>query len=216
MNRKRLISGLIIFITMVILYPVFCYFYWYGMAILNPEGSLKISREFEKLPSDVLIKKLYNIDPISPYPLAAFQILGERKEKKAVPVLTKFVKSWNPDRRYQAIRVLGLIGDERAVKPLLEIVNKGDSKNNPNYHEALYSLCQIGYEPVRPIVLEMLKRPDGARNGAVPMIEYIGKKEDTPILEKMLGKIKGNDVNARLDRNGIKKAIESIKSRENK
>ncbi|MDP2911083.1 MAG: HEAT repeat domain-containing protein, partial [Candidatus Omnitrophota bacterium] len=133
---------------------------------------------------------------------------------EVVPFLIKLLKSWHPDRRYQAIRALGIIGDERAIKSLLEIVEKGENKENKNYKPALFSLCQIGYEPVHSIVLEMFRRPDGVRNGSTTMMQYIGTSADIPVLEAMLSKVQGSDVNARLDRSGIKKAIESIKQRE--
>jgi hypothetical protein len=46
------------------------------------------------------------------------------------------------------------------------------------------------------------------------MMEYIGKKDDIPLLEEMLSKISGDNVNARLDRSGIRKAIDAIKQKE--
>lgn len=214
MRKRKIFITISVILLAIIVYLGLPISYSFYMAIVEPMGSMRIEDEFRKLSSDVLIKKLHPMHPFAMTPAYAMQILAERRETKAVPELIKFVKSWHPDNRYQAIRALGNIGDERAIEPLLEIVKKGDVKNNPNYHESLFSLCQIGYEPVHPIVLEMLKRPDGARNGSTKMMEYIGTKEDIPILEAMLSNIQGTDVNARLDRSGIKKAIETIKQRE--
>ncbi len=217
MKNKKIYIWIIIFLASIILLPGFSFLYWTLTVSFEPLASVRIHNEFEKLPSDVLIKKLqlYNIDPASPYPQIAMEVLASRKEKVVVPYLIKLLKSWHPDRRYQAIRALGLIGDERAVEPLLKIVNKGESKENRSYRSALLSLCQIGYGPVRPIILERLKRPDGARNGSAKMMEYIGKKEDITLLEEKYNAIReDNDAVESIEKGSIKKAIEAIKQRE--
>lgn len=214
MKKKNIFIFVVCFLGFIILLPGFSFLYWTLTTMVEPLASIRIQHEFEKLPSDALIKKLklHNIDPASPYPQIAMEVLAQRKEKAVVPYLIKLMKSWHPDRRYQSMRALGSIGDRRAIEPLLEIVNRGEKTEN--YREALSSLCQIGYEPAHTIVLEMLKRPDGARNGSAKMMEYIGKKDDIPLLKEMLNKISGDDVNARLDRGGISRAIEAIKQRE--
>ena len=202
---------------LIILLPGFSFLYWTATAIIEPDASMRIHDEFEKLPSEVLIKKLefFDIDPASPYPQIAMEVLAKRQDKEVVPFLIKLLKSWHPDRRYQAIRALGIIGDERAIKPLLEIVEKGESKENRNYRPALFSLCQIGYEPAHSVVLEMLKRPDGSHNGAVPMMANIGKKEDIMLLEDMYNKVhEKDDAVERVIKGSIRRAIEAIKQRE--
>jgi len=197
------------------LYPGFCWLHWTLKVFYDPLAINIIDKEFRQISSEELIKKLHTIDPISPYPGEAMQILAERREKKAVTELMKFLKSWHPDRRYRAIGALGLIGDDRAVEPLLKIVNDGEVKGNKYYRSALLSLCEIGYKPMHSIVVERLQRIDGARNGSTRMMKYIGKREDLPILEDMLEKIQGNDAVSRIDRGGIKDAINAIKQREN-
>lgn len=214
LKGKKLTIAVVAVLLLIILYPGLCYVYWGVRAFFDPLGAVRIQDEYRRLSSEVLIKKLHSIDPVSLYPTVAMEVLAERKEKKAVPELIKFTKSWNPDRRYQSIRALGLIGDPRAVEPLLEIVREDEIKGNRYYRSALLSLCQIGYEPIRPIILEQLKQPDGTSNGATTMMEYVGKKEDISLLEKMLDEINGDDISSRLDRKGIKKAIEAIKQRE--
>lgn len=213
MGKKKVLIIIFISLLMVVLYlglPMAWSFY---MVIVEPMGSVRVMDGLRELPSEDLIKKLRPIHPLAATPMLSMQILGERGEKEAVPELIKSLKSWNPDNKYQAIRALGNIGDRRAIEPLLDIVNKEEFKGKKYYRSALFSLCQIGYEPIHPIVLERLKRPDGARNGSTKMMEYIGTKEDIPILEAMLSNIQGTDVNARLDRSGIKKAIEVIKNK---
>lgn len=217
MKNKKVYIVIAIFLVSIILLPGFSLLYWTLTVSFEPLVSVRIHNEFEKLPSDVLVNKLklYNIDPASPYPQIAMEVLASRKEKTVVPYLIKLLKSWHPDRRYQAIRALGLIGDERAVEPLLKIVNEGESKENKSYRSALLSLCQIGYEPIRSIVLERLKRPDGVRNGSAKMMEYIGKKEDINLLEERYNSIhEDNDAVESIEKGSIKRAIEAIKQRE--
>lgn len=207
MNKKKFLIGILVCLLATILYiglPLSWSVLMYGF---DPMGSVRVMDELRSLPSETLIKKLHPIHPLASTPMLTMQVLGERGEKEAVPELIKSLKSWNPDNRYQAIRALGNIGDRRAVEPLLEIVNKGDSKSNPNYLAALLSLCQIGYEPIRPIVLERLSRPDGVRNGSLKMMEYIGRKEDILTLEQMLQNFKDN-------KSRIEDTIKSIKRRE--
>ena len=215
MRKRKIFVFLICFLGFVILLPGFSFLYWTLTAMFEPLASIRIHHEFEKLSSDVLIKKLklHNIDPASPYPQIAMEILAQRKEKSVVPYLIKLIKSWHPDRRYQSMRALGSIGDRRAIEPLLEIVNRGEETEN--YLEALSSLCQIGYEPARTIVLEMLKRPDGARNGSAKMMEYIGNREDIPLLEAKYKSIyEKNNAVEKIEKSSIRRAIDAIKQRE--
>ena len=213
MKRKKVILIIIAIFGACILYPFLSFSYWCVRGIFEPMGALRIQRQYETLPSEQLIKKLHSIDPISPYRRIAMTVLTKRKATEAVPDLIKLTKSLNPYTKAHAIRSLGEIGDKRAIPRLLEILKKGKDKNG-NYRNALYSLSRISYEPIRPIALELLKRPDGLRNGAVGMLEYVGKKGDLPLLQKMHDNVQGNDVNSRLDRKGLKKAIEAIKKRE--
>lgn len=212
MKKRKYITIFLAPIIIVALFIGFCFLYWTLRAFFDPLGVLRISDEYRKLPSERLISKLHNIDPISAYPRIAMEVLAERKEVSAVPELIKFTRSWNPDLRCQAIRALGNIGDVRATDSLVRVLH--ERRSNLDYHGALLSLAQLRYEPVRPIILDMLKKEDGARNGATTLIGYMGRAEDLPILESMLAEIKGTDVNARLDRSGIMKAIEAIKLRE--
>jgi len=175
-------------------------------------GAMKVQQTFEGLSSEILIKKLFSIDPMNPYPGIALEVLSKRQEKKAVPALIKLTKSLHPYMRTHAIRTLGQIGDVRAIPRLVEIIEKG--KRDKNYSDALYSLSQLGYEPARPYVLKLLKKERGLRKGAIGMIKYIGKQGDIPLLEEMYKNIQDDDVNARLEKKGLKFAIEAIKQRE--
>jgi hypothetical protein len=214
MKKRVVVLCALVPILLIGSYLGFCLMYWSVRAFFDPLGSLKISEQFNKLSTSQLLSRLHSIDPISIYPQIAMEVLAERKDRAAVPALIRCTKSWNPDIRYQAIRALGNIGDIRAAEPLMEILRERKQKRDLSYGGALFSLAQIGYEPIRPIAIELLIKPDGARNGATSLMEYIGKKEDLPILEAMSLKIINNDVNSRLDRSGIQKAITAIKRRE--
>lgn len=205
----------VLMIAFIFLLPFSSFGYWAVVGFQNPLMLLNVEEKYKTLPTDVLIQKMESFDFFDPRPSLAIRVASIRKAKEAVPELVRIAQySWNPDRKAAAIRALGKIGDDRAASVLMKILNESNNKNNPYYHEALYSLCEIGYQPVRPIVLKMLEQPDGARNGATSMIGFLGKKEDLKILENMLSNIKGDDVNAKLDRDSVTKAIEAIKRRE--
>jgi hypothetical protein len=215
MNKKKFLIGTFICLLAIILYIGLPLSWSVFMYIFDPMGSIRVMDELRALPSETLIKKLRPIHPLAVTPSLSMEVLAERRETEAVPELIKSLKSWHPDNRYQAIRALGNIGDERAVEPLLKIVNEGEVKGKKYYRAALLSLCQIGYEPIRPVVLERLKRPDGARNGSPKMMEYIGKKEDLNLLEEKYNSIhEDNSAIESIEEGSIKTAIGAIKQRE--
>ena len=110
--------------------------------------------------------------------------------------------------RTHSIRALGQIGDKGAIPSLVEIIEEGE--NTRNFSDTLYNLSQLGHEPIRPYVLERLQRNRGFREDAVGMIKFIGKKEDIALLEEMYNNVQGDDVNARLERKGLRDAIDAI------
>lgn len=212
--KKKIIIIVISILLLITLYPAASYVYWFGRAIVDPMGALRIQEQFEKLPSEELLRKLHSIDPLSPYPGIAIDVLTKRKENKAIPYLIQLTKSKNQTRRAHAIRSLGEIGDKQAIPALFEILKTGEKTSQRDFRNALYALSRLGYEPVRPYVLKMLRAPDALNNGSLAMLRYIGKKEDLPILEDMFNKISTNDINARSYRGDIKEAIKAIQERE--
>ena len=213
---KKILIGLLVVVLLAALFPVASYIYWLGRAYLDPMGALRIQEQFEKLPSEELLRKLHSIDPISPYPSIAIDVLTKRKEPMAVPVFIELTKSRNKMLRSHVIRSLCEIGDKRAIPRLLEIVEAGEIKPPSDSHDALYSLCLLGYEPVRPYVLKMLRSPDALNNGSLTMLRNIGKKEDIPTLGEMLNKVSPNDINARSHKGDIRAAIKAIEERDGK
>jgi len=210
-----IVVGLLLLVSL--LFPLMSYSYWYIRVIFgDPMWMVKVDDQYRKLPTQEVVKKLYSIDPFSPYSFSAITVLTERKAPEAVPHLIKITKSIKPSLRSLAIRSLGEIGDKRAIPRLLEIIEKGEDKNERDYHNALYALSLLEYEPIRPLVLERLKRPDGLSNGATTMMKYIGKEEDLPLLQELYENVKGDDTNARIDRGGLRDAIDAIKARAGK
>jgi hypothetical protein len=76
----------------------------------------------------------------------AIHLAGERREKQAVPSLTKLLKSDDHDLRDAAIGALGAIGDVRAVRPLTEVAQFRDIAELPKILDAL---ARIGGDEAR-------------------------------------------------------------------
>ena len=103
MNRftKTLLVRLLIFACIfVILYPLWTYLFWtFSAPFSDPDMISEIKKEYRQLPSDKLIKKFaefgnpYSVSFYSPYPMAALNVLVERKETDVVPLLIKFTES---------------------------------------------------------------------------------------------------------------------------
>ncbi|MGB2630177.1 MAG: HEAT repeat domain-containing protein [Candidatus Omnitrophota bacterium] len=207
---KVLIKLVLALVIVLILYEAGCYGYWWLRAWEGPDSVSKLEVDLRKEPSEILIKRLYNIDIFSPYPQMAMQILAERKEKKAVPELIKFTKSWNRYYRRTAIWSLGIINDPRAIRPLMEIVSKGESHSN--YKDALMALSRMKYEGAFPYVKELAEREDATANGSIAMLREFAKPECIPLLENMRKKIKKNTPLAKFDKSRIDDAIKYIAS----
>jgi HEAT repeat protein len=209
---KKSIITIIILIFAWFLFQGGCKVYWYIMAwsMGAPENYSKVVDTFRALPSEEVIIKLYTIDMSSPYPQMAIKVLAERKEKKAVPELIKLTKSRNKHISRDAIWALGLINDERAIEPLMDIIRNG--KNNENYGWALLSLSKMKYEGVFPLIVEIAKSNYPANTEAITLLEEFGKPETIPLLVQIKNTIKGNSFADRLDKTSVDNAIKHIES----
>jgi hypothetical protein len=190
---------------------------WWMLAFgSSPQIVDDIKSSLNKLPSDALISKLasynrpYSFFYRSPYPYLSLEILVDRKEKNAVPMLISFLKMKNKDRRQTAIWALGIINDERAVKPLMDIIKEGEGDSD--YDTALMALAKMKYDGALPYVLERAKKPDAYRNGSVAMLEAFGKPEYIPILIDIKNRIKDSDPLPKLGRGLVDDAIKHIES----
>ena len=210
MNRKKIIRLLILLATIWILFQAACYGYWWLRAWEGPDLYAEMKDRVRALPSEQVIKKLHSFQISSPYPFIALQILVERKEKKIVPILLKQLKSWNRHDRHNAIWALGIIGDERAIGPLMAIIRKGEE--DPDYRSALLALSEMKYEGAFPYVIKIAKKEYPKNCGAINLLKEFGEPKCIPLLLEIKNTIKDGTPNARFYQSSIDDAIEEIKS----
>lgn len=153
-------------------------------------------------PTVFLLWKLLGYNPINAD--IAADILGERKEKSAVPILLIGLQSPLGMTKWRAMHTLGEIGDKRAIKPLMSIVKK-DMKDD-NYYGALRALSEMKYEPILPIVIKMTRGTENERGDAVLMLGDFEDPKLLPILKKIAEEDKEDYI-----RDRAKEAIDRIK-----
>ncbi|MFC1570836.1 HEAT repeat domain-containing protein [Candidatus Omnitrophota bacterium] len=216
LTRKHIIICLIVIIIGVT-YPVWIYTFWATTApFSDPDMISEIKEDYGKLSSDELIDKVksfcnpYSISYSSPYPMAALEVLVDRQESKAVPMLIKFLDSKSRVRRQAAIWALGIIGDKRAIEPLMQIIQKGEKHSD--YRPALLALSEMKYEGAFPYVEQIARKPYPESSGAITYLKEFGKPEGIALLLAMKSQIKDTDPLARFDRSRIDDAVEHIKS----
>lgn len=176
----------------------------------SPMYETRALDKYRKLPSEVIIRELrFHADPFYD-PYHAFMVLGERKEKTAVPEITRFLRSRRSYYRQEATYALAEIDDPRAIGPLMEIVKKG--QKHSNYFDALWALSRMKSEEVYPYVLEYAKKKDASGNGSVTMLGQYARPESIAALMEIRSKIKDGDVLSKTERKEIDETIERIKS----
>ncbi|NQT33019.1 MAG: HEAT repeat domain-containing protein [Candidatus Omnitrophica bacterium] len=145
---KRILIFCLVCLLLVILVvsiPATLYSYWFWKSRIDPSLLIDADGIYRELSSEELIRKTGSVDPFNPYPSVAIDILGSRKDMGAVPRLIEILNSWNPRRRRTAIRVLGKIGDKKAIGPLLKITKEYNA-DSMDYKLAVRSLEKLGYE----------------------------------------------------------------------
>ena len=217
LTKKYVIICLIIIIIIGVTYPFWIYAFWTMIApFSDPDWISEIREDYGKLSSDELIDKIkgfcnpYSLSYSSPYPMAALEVLVDRHENKAVPILLKFLDCKSRARRQAAIWALGIIGDKRAVGPLMQIIRKGEK--HPDYRVTLRALSEMKYEGAFPYVEQIAKKPYPESSGAITYLKEFEKPEGIPLLQAIKSQIKDTDPLARFDRNRIDDAIEHIRS----
>lgn len=187
-NRLKIGKVLGILIGIVILCYVICFVFHFVTAIGNsPQIQDKMKNDLSKYSSDSLIMML-NIRYIDPFydPYLILNILAERKEKKAVPIMLKLLSSKKSFYRQEAMYALAKIKDERAIEPLMKIINR--KQKNRDYLLALDTLSKMHYEGAYPIILEM--KNEGMHNSYV--IDMIKNYPDRPETLSILTEISKN------------------------
>lgn len=213
--RNAYIKKILLLFGIVFLLWVFyqggCYAYWWLRAWSGPSQYSKMVNSIKVLPTHEIIKKLHSLDYFSPYPQIAIQILAEHREKEAVPELIKLLNSRNEHIKRDAIWALGLIGDERAIKPLMEVVKRGEKY--PEYQWALSSLAKMKYGGAFSYVVEIVNKPYPKNCVAISMLKDYGKEESVNLLLKIKDTVKDGSPNYRSYKASINDAITAIRDR---
>lgn len=154
---------------------------WMVLSFLAPDIEENITKKWEKKSNTYLLRKMQNYDFM--YSGIAAEILAKRKEPRAFPILMKNTHSLFWLKRKTAIQVLGDLGDKRAIKPLLKIVDRGPK--NADYETSLNALSKLGCDSVYPLVLNMLNKKHGDGTLAIDMLGNFAKPESLPILQRI-------------------------------
>lgn len=131
--------------------------YW-GEAAIEP--LLAVVKDWKEQPADLRVE--------------CVDILGEIKNKKAVPVIISVLDEKKMTMRYNAARALGKIGDERATPPLIKSLNDkewevrfyaAEALGNIGDDRAAKPLANVllsdSNEKVRLAAIEALDKVDG-------------------------------------------------------
>lgn len=203
MNKKYKVLLIIICLGAITIavYPLLLRGVWSVLAIgSSPKIAGDIHKNYQQYSSEKLIamvkefKNPYSIYYDSPYPYTALEVLTERRESKAVPALISLLEIRDKNRRKAIIRALGLIGDPIAIEPLLKIVNSNlidyryNSPDTPDNIEAMLALARMKYDGIYELAVEIASRqddPNDFRSYGIRMLEYFGKPESIPALERI-------------------------------
>lgn len=200
-NYSRLLLIACLVVAIIGLMPLLYQSLWTVLAIgSGPKMINDIHKTYEKASTEKLIdmiktfKNPYSFYYYSPYPSIALEVLAERKERLAVPVLINLLEIRDSNRKKAVIRALGIIGDPAAIEPLVRLVNAGSIDYNPNnlntpYNiEALEALARMKYDGIYNQAVEIATHkndPNDFRSYGITMLEYLGKPESIPILEQI-------------------------------
>ncbi|MDP8258929.1 MAG: HEAT repeat domain-containing protein [Candidatus Aadella gelida] len=192
----------------IFLYYAISFGYWYLLAWSGPKPYYAKINRIKNMSTKDVTKLLHNFDPLSPYPGLAVKVLAERGDKEAVPALIKLLSSWNKYIRRDAIWALGIIGDNRAVEPLMNIVKKGEK--HPDFRPALVALSDMKYDGVFSYIVEIAKKEYPENCGAIGLLKEFNKPESIPLLLEIKSTIKDGIPNAKFYKSSIDDAVEYL------
>ncbi len=120
----------------------------------------------------------------------AAELLGIMEVKEAVSLLIEALRDYST--RSQAALALGNIGDRRAVKPLIEVMNTGTSSS------AVIALGEIGDKRAIQPLMELLERR-GFDPRLVKSLIKLEAREAIPLIEEKMpeGRLYGSDAEAK-------------------
>lgn len=152
--------GAVAFLYIAIVFDIIPPIFWSAKEFSNPSYHKILEKEWVTKPSNFLLKKLYSIDPMR-FGLAA-HILGQRREQRAISILSQKVRSSYIDDQihFSACSALAQISPSTAKNVLFEIVRKHQNGKSPKfnrYKNALRILASMKDERIYPICLQMAK-----------------------------------------------------------
>jgi len=119
--------------------------------------------------------------------------LGKEDPNTIVPKLIDLFDHKRMGTRLNAVLALGDIGDERAVKPLVKLINsgsekKGSKRETPEVRRlAVEALGKIGGSAVDELVKVLENRGSSMRVDAIEALSNLGDEKAVPSLLKVLG-----------------------------
>ncbi|MFH1282952.1 MAG: HEAT repeat domain-containing protein [bacterium] len=206
----KLLLGLLIVPILLLTWYAASYGYWWLMAWQGLDYSSKVQSEFNSLPSDILLKKTWSLDPLSPFPKMAFYELARRQDARVIPILINSLDSRRDDVRYVAINCLGEFQDKRTIDALMNIIDNGEGHRD--YIRALIALSKLKYDSAFSYVIKLAKK-DEPIPGIINMFEDFGKPEGIPLLLERRNKIKDDgSIGVRIDIESYDEAIAHLQS----
>lgn len=149
---------------------------------IEPNLHERIEKEWQEKPTNFLLKQLKSKNYV--YIGIANNILYERKEQRALPILRKLLISKNDNIRDMAFASLAYFNDKESTNYFMEIANTG--AKNEDYFNALTALSIMKYEKVYSYALKLAESKSAKdRTYAVIMLENFKKLESLPILKKI-------------------------------
>jgi len=190
-KKMKMIKGLLILFGLIVVLIALSYskpaqlLIWNVKEFLNPQLEKQIEQQWQTQPNEFLLnvvkKNRYFISAI------AARVLINRKDEKLVPDYIAILESDIPRFRAMAIKALGEIGDERAIQPLLKIVNKG--QDDEYYLISLQALAKMKYGPIIPEIMRLFnrgsKKDERFANYAIDMLANFSTPEVIGFLQKV-------------------------------
>ncbi len=92
-------------------------------------------------------------------------------KRKDIEGLVKTLKHEDEKVKFEAAKFLGILGDERAIDPLVEILRYGDEYKRL---DAVYAISQIGKPAVEPLIMLFDDENPAVRELAIRALSHIG------------------------------------------
>ena len=190
--------------------------YWTVKAFIDPQLNEEFNKAYSIKSDEFLFWKLGSWSEYEARTAAG--VLESRKDIKYVPRCIKLLKSGNKFERGAAIEILGVIGDIRAINPLMEAMH--NDKDPDNRTGAMISLSRMKYEPIiteiRKLAETRILHSEVPQDNAIMMCEMFGKNPKTIEILKYLNTAKGfkftnDDASDALKRIGSKKENNGVR-----